>query len=1288
MNRNPVLLFFCLLLLPVLSFAQYSKLLDFGSTDNGTHPHGEVISDGTFLYGMATDGGKNKLGTIYKVRPDGTGFTRIFDFSVTTGSNPFGGLISDGTFLYGMTTRGGDNGHGSLFKIMPDGSGFITLFSFAYVASGAFPYGSLTYDGNFLYGTTTQGGANSLGTVFRIKTDGSGYLKLLEFDGAGTGSNPQGSLITDGTFLYGMTTDGGSSGLGTAFKVQTDGTGYAKLMDFTGIPTGANPYGSFFSDGTFLYGMTIRGGGNNAGALFKIKPDGTGFLKLLDFNNVTGTFPRASLISDGTFLYGTTTQAGTKANGTIFKINPDGTGFVKLADHTGSTSGPPPEGTLLLAGSVLYGVRSSDGPGGFGSVFKVTTAGIGFAPVFTFEITGSQPVGQPVYDGTFLYGMTQTGGAYNAGTIYKIKPDGTGFLKIFDFNPDVDGSRPGGSLFYDGTFLYGMTSEGGDSGDGVIFKIKTDGTGFIFLHEFDNPTSGSFPQGSLISDGTFLYGMTGHGGPLGNGVLFKITIGGPGFVKLLDLDYTNSGAYPDGSLILDGSFLYAMTYQGGSVGFGVIFKIKTDGTGFVKLHEFDTSNGANPFGSLLSDGTFLYGMTSSAAANNLGNIFRIGTDGSGFTTLLDFDGKNGSQPHGSLTSIGGYLYGLTAGGGTLNMGSMFRIHPDGTAYEKMFDFNDGEFPTASLMSDGTFVYGVTNGGGKNSLGTFFKHSIAPHVSITTFDPVESVIGTTVTVKGTSFDPVAANNIVAFNGTTALVKTATRDTLTVVVPTGATTGPISVTAGGGSATSIHDFVVATDAVMFNGTVQNCNVNFREPGVDHNAIETFVPVNPGDKVKVSFSSFDVDDILYVFDGPDTSYALLATLGGGQGQPVDITATGPGGELTFFFNWQDESSTWEAHISCVSAGPGINITSQPTDNTACAGEIASFSVTASGAANLTYQWQYSSDSIAYADIVNGGGYSNVTTSTLSINTTGLFGQGLYRCRINGDLASEQVSDEVGLLIHALPAAPTTVNTVAVCAPASVVVTASGGTDGQYAWYSTAAGGTAISGQVNGAYTTPQLTVSTTYFVSLTDGTCESTRTPVIAGIKTCNPPAITAAVATTHIEGSAAIDLTSLISDPDNNLDLTTLKILTPPSSGATATISGLMLTIDYSGSSFAGTDMITIQVCDVTGLCTSQQFTIEVSGKIVIYNAVSPNGDNKNDYLLLEYIDLIPSRVKNQVRIYNRWGDEVFKVNDYNNRDRVFTGQTNNGGRLPSGTYFYKISFESNGETMRGYLELKN
>src|SRR6185436_11477159 len=110
--------------------------------------------------------------------------------------------------------------------------------------------------------------------------------------------------------------------------------------------------------------------------------------------------------------------------------------------------------------------------------------------------------------------------------------------------------------------------------------------------------SGGNPNGSLITNGTSLYGMTTNGGPSNYGSIFTIKNDGTGFVNLLDLDYTNNGAYPIGSPNSDGTFLYGLTSQGGSTGAGALFKVLLNGTGISKLVDFDGTNGASPYGSL------------------------------------------------------------------------------------------------------------------------------------------------------------------------------------------------------------------------------------------------------------------------------------------------------------------------------------------------------------------------------------------------------------------------------------------------------------------------------------------------------------------------------------------------------------------------------------------------------------------------------------------------------------------------------------------------------------------
>jgi gliding motility-associated-like protein len=128
------------------------------------------------------------------------------------------------------------------------------------------------------------------------------------------------------------------------------------------------------------------------------------------------------------------------------------------------------------------------------------------------------------------------------------------------------------------------------------------------------------------------------------------------------------------------------------------------------------------------------------------------------------------------------------------------------------------------------------------------------------------------------------------------------------------------------------------------------------------------------------------------------------------------------------------------------------------------------------------------------------------------------------------------------------------------------------------------------------------------------------------------------------------------------------------------------IDYSGLPFTGTDRVTVEVCDLAGACVQQVLDIEVVGAVVVYNGVTPDGDNRNDFLLLKYIDVIEGGMPNKVTIFNRWGAPVFEMSDYNNQDRVFTGTTTSGSDLPSGTYFYRIEFTDPLPPLTGFLTL--
>src|SRR5690349_13273 len=101
---------------------------------------------------------------------------------------------------------------------------FTILKSFSAIAGGRLPWCTLAdgKDGK-LYGTTIAGGLSDSGTVFRINLDGSGFASLKSFTGP-DGANPYSGLVLGaGGELFGMTTGGGSSNLGTIFGLAKDG---------------------------------------------------------------------------------------------------------------------------------------------------------------------------------------------------------------------------------------------------------------------------------------------------------------------------------------------------------------------------------------------------------------------------------------------------------------------------------------------------------------------------------------------------------------------------------------------------------------------------------------------------------------------------------------------------------------------------------------------------------------------------------------------------------------------------------------------------------------------------------------------------------------------------------------------------------------------------------------------------------------------------------------------------------------------------------------------------------
>jgi uncharacterized repeat protein (TIGR03803 family) len=158
------------------------------------------------------------------------------------------------------------------------------------------------------------------------------FWVLYNFTGLGDGNQPSANLVLSDNVLYGTAAYGGSSGNGTVFRVNTDGTGFKTLHDFGPLNTfansdGANPFGSLILSGNTLYGTTLAGGmtadgSSGNGTIFEIGIDGTGFSTLYSFTGGSdGATPRAGVALSGNTLYGTTLGGGTSGNGVVFSFS-------------------------------------------------------------------------------------------------------------------------------------------------------------------------------------------------------------------------------------------------------------------------------------------------------------------------------------------------------------------------------------------------------------------------------------------------------------------------------------------------------------------------------------------------------------------------------------------------------------------------------------------------------------------------------------------------------------------------------------------------------------------------------------------------------------------------------------------------------------------------------------------------------------------------------------------------------------------------------------------------------
>lgn len=364
----------------------FSSLANNTNSDGGVPPAGLTFFNST-LYGVASFGGANSVGTLFGINPNGSNFTTLTSFGHSAAIPEASLAVSDNA-LYGTTSGGADNDQfGALFTFNPSNRRLKLLYSFTDGADGNYPLAQVLINNGVLYGTTA-GGANEFGTVFSFNTNTSVLTPLVDFNGT-NGSTPYGGLVLVGNTLYGTTVTGGDNDEGTVFKVNTDGSGFAVLHSFgaTDPESGTNedgawPEGTLTLVGNTFYSTCTLGGANATGTVFKIDPSGSNFSVIYTFSaaqfpngdNGDGTFPAIGLTLAGNVLYGVGYGGGSAGDGTIFSVQTNGAfetlyHFTERNDGTNADGASPYE-SLLDVSNVLYGAAPAGGTAGSGTVFS------------------------------------------------------------------------------------------------------------------------------------------------------------------------------------------------------------------------------------------------------------------------------------------------------------------------------------------------------------------------------------------------------------------------------------------------------------------------------------------------------------------------------------------------------------------------------------------------------------------------------------------------------------------------------------------------------------------------------------------------------------------------------------------------------------------------------------------------------------------------------------------------------------------------------------------------------
>ena len=276
----------------------------------------------------------------------------------TTGGNPESKFVKgpDGK-LYTVMKTGGPNFLGGIVSLDPSNDNY----SIEYALSGSgfegySPICDLYLDVNGLfYGTVSLGGPESIGSIFKYDPINQWYNLLYNF---GNDENVGGTPLVGVTLyngeLYGATTNANTYGKGVIYKY-SEGNPIEVLNKLNYYPTGSKPACILYqSEGTgMVYGSAASGGDFNGGVLYEINPLNEELRVLHHFgDDMDGRSPFHNMIVADNVLYGITSSGGNQGDGTLFSFDLTNEIYTKIWNFTDSYFGGPV--CIVHADSLCY----------------------------------------------------------------------------------------------------------------------------------------------------------------------------------------------------------------------------------------------------------------------------------------------------------------------------------------------------------------------------------------------------------------------------------------------------------------------------------------------------------------------------------------------------------------------------------------------------------------------------------------------------------------------------------------------------------------------------------------------------------------------------------------------------------------------------------------------------------------------------------------------------------------------------------------------------------------------